>query len=185
MFKYRNFKQNMGQEIDHLLEKMCDKNEAEAYLFADKLAKINSEEVVLKLIGILKGDDIENAYLAARALGQMESKHNALNTLLEVIHDKKNQHNNGGLVEMLGNFDLSYKFVDLFRIYLFGNFKSSILAKNYLDTVEFEISPRVLKKVEKHWNHYCHNVSQEAADFQVKYSEAQEIIQELKQILAE
>ncbi|MGY6743690.1 MAG: HEAT repeat domain-containing protein [Cecembia sp.] len=175
----------MEEKVDYLLQKMCDKNESEAYLYADKLAKINSEEVMQKLISILKEGDIENAYLAARALGKMERKQEALDTLLETIHDKKHQAHNGGLVEMLEHFDLSDKFVDIFRIYLFGNFKSSLLAKHYLDTVEFDISPRVLKKAEKHWKHFCHNSSPDSGDYQVKSIEAQEIIEEIKEILSE
>jgi hypothetical protein len=175
----------MSEEINKLLVKLCDKDESDAYRYADKLAKINSEEVMQKLLVILKENDMENAYLAARALSKMDRRQEALDSLLEVIHDKKNQHQNGGLVEMLENFDLSEKFVDLFRIYLFGNFKASLLAKSFLDTVEFHISPRILKKAEKHWNHFCHNSNPNEGDYQVKSIEAQEIINEIKEILTE
>jgi hypothetical protein len=173
------------EDVDYLLTKMCDKSEANAYIFADKLAKIDSDEALHKLIELLKKGNMDDAYLSARALGKMGRKQEALDTLFEVIHDKKNQHQNGSLVEILENFDLSEKFVDLFRIYLFGNFKASSLAKSFLDTVEFDISPRVLKKVEKHWNHYCHNVNPEEGDYQVKSIEAQEIIKELKELFIE
>ncbi|WP_291784797.1 HEAT repeat domain-containing protein [Cecembia sp.] len=175
----------MSEEINNLFLKLCDKDESDAYLFADKLAKINSEEVMQRLLDILKDNDIENSYLAARALSKMERRQEALDILLEVIHDKKNQHHNGGLVEMLENFDLSEKFVDIFRIYLFGNFKASLLAKSFLDTEEFNISPRILRKAEKHWNHFSHNSNPNEGDFQVKSIEAQEIINEIKEILAE
>ncbi|PSL07520.1 HEAT repeat domain-containing protein [Cecembia rubra] len=173
----------MSTEIQGLIHKMCNKDEAEAYVFADQLAKIGTEEVLKELLIILKSGDMDNAFLAARALSQLNENQLALDELLEVIHDKKNQHQNGGLVQMLGGFDLSDKFVDIFRIFLFGNFKASLFAKEYLDTVEFEISPRVLKKVEKHWNHYLNNSNPNDDHEKIKRSEAEEIIKEIKELL--
>lgn len=164
---------------------MCDKDEAEAYVFADRLAKIGTEEVLNELLIILKSGDMDNAYLAAKALSQMKENQKALDELLEVIHDKKNQQQNGGLVQMLEGFDLSDKFVDIFRIYLFGNFKASLFAKEYLDTVEFELSPRVLKKVEKHWTHYLNNSNPHDEEVKAKRTEAEEIIKEIRELLTD
>lgn len=172
----------MENQSQVLIQKMCNKDEAEAYLYADKLAEIGTEEVLQALINILKGEDIEDAYLAARALSKMESNQEALPILMEVIHDKKNKNRNGHFVQMLEGFDLSDSFVDLFRIYLFGNFKSSALAKEYLDTVEFDISPRVLKKMEKHWNHFKNNTAPDSEDFMIKGPAVTEMFEEIKSI---
>lgn len=175
----------MPIEIKGLIHKMCDKDEAEAYIFADQLAKIGTEEVLIELLKVLKAGDMENAYLAARALSQMKDNQKALEDLLEVILDKENQQQNGGLVQMLAGFDLSEKFVDIFRIYLFGNFKAALFAKDYLDTVEFEISPRILKKVEKHWNHYLNNSNPNDEDVKAKRIEAEQIIKEIRELLTD
>jgi hypothetical protein len=164
---------------------MCDKDEAEAYVYADALANIGTEEVLNELLAILKSGDMDNAFLAARALSQLKDKEKALDEVLEVIHDKKNQHQNGGLVQMLGDFDLSEKFVDIFRIFLFGNFKASLFAKEYLDTVEFEISPRVLKKAEKHWKHYLNNSNPDDEEVKAKRADAEEIIKEIRELLTD
>jgi hypothetical protein len=176
---------NMEQKISLLLDKMCDKNEEESFLYADKLAAIGTEEVVDALIAVLKSEDLENAYLAARALKNSPNNQKALEPLLELIHQKSMQNKNGAFVEALEGFDLSEHFVDVFRIYLFGNFKSSLLAKEYLDFVEFNITPRVVKKSEKHWNHFLNNVSPNSDDFLLKKEEAETIIAEIKGLFEE
>lgn len=173
----------MTQTIQDLIQKMCDKNEAEAYRHADKLAALGTEEVMQALLEVLTSEDLDDAYLAARALSKMDNNQMALVSLFEVIHDKKNQSRNGGFVQMLEGFDLAESFVDLLRIYLFGNFKASLLAKEYLDTIEFDITPRVLKKAEKHWNHFINNVNPNSDDFEIKKAEVEEILFEIKELL--
>jgi len=175
----------MEQNISILLEKMCDKNEEQSFVYADKLAAIGSEEVVDALLQVLHAGDIENAYLAARALKNITDNQKALAPLLDYIHQKSMQNKNGAFVEALEGFDLSEHFVDIFRIYLFGNFKSSLLAKEYLDYVEFNITPRVVKKAEKHWNHFLNNVNPDADDFIIKKEEAEIIISEIKALFEE
>ncbi|GAB2610962.1 HEAT repeat domain-containing protein [Belliella aquatica] len=175
----------MENKILYLLEKMCDKSEAEAFEYADKLAEIGTEEVVDQLIEIIKGQDLDAAYLAARALSKIENNQKALDPLLEIIHDSKNKNTNGLFVQALEGFDLSDKFVDVLRIYLFGNFKSSNLAKDYLDHVEFDLSPRTIKKAEKHWKHFENNVDKESDDFLIKKEEVELILQEIKQLFLE
>lgn len=173
----------MTQTIQDLIQKMCDKNDAEAYRHADKLAAIGTEEVMQALLEVLKSEDLDDAYLATRALSKMDNNQGALVFLFDVIHDKKNQSRNGGFVQMLEGFDLSESFVDLLRIYLFGNFKASQLAKDYLDTIEFEITPRVLKKAEKHWKHYINNVNPNSEEFEIKKAEVEQILFEIKELL--
>ncbi|SNS46204.1 HEAT repeat-containing protein [Belliella buryatensis] len=172
----------MENKIQYLLDKMCDKSEEEAYAYADQLAEIGTEEVVDCLIEVLNGENIDNAYLSARALSKIENNNKALEPLLEKIHDHTNKNRNGLFVQALEGFDLSDKFVDVLRIYLFGNFKSSNLAKSYLDHVEFDLSPRTIKKAEKHWSHYQNNTDQESDDYTIKKVEVETILNEIKQL---
>ncbi|MBD8489249.1 HEAT repeat domain-containing protein [Echinicola sp. CAU 1574] len=174
----------MAANIDLLINKMCDKKEEEAYIYADELAEIGGEEVLNKLLIVLKGEDVESAYLAARALSAMENNQEALAPLLEVIHDKNNKMKNGTFVQSLEGFDLSEKFVDILRIYLFGNFKASFLAKDYLDYTEFDITPRTIKKAEKHWKHFQNNSKQDEA-FEIKKEETESILNDLKAMFDE
>jgi ribonuclease BN (tRNA processing enzyme) len=114
----------------------------------------------------------------------MANHERALGPLLEVIHDKNNIQTNGGLVESLESFDLREKFVDIFRIYLFGNYKASSLAKEYLDYTEFDISPRIIRKAEKHWCHYKNNIKQDEA-FEIKKRETDSIFKDLHALFDE
>lgn len=172
----------MQKEIDDLIIKLLNKDEGDPYHYGDKLVKIGTPEVKEKLIAIVKGDDMENAFLAAKVLGKMEDNEVGLNAIFEVIHLPANRGVNGGLVSLLENFDLRDKFVDIFRIYLFGNFKAHTLAKEYLDYTEFEITPRTLKKAEKHWNHFINNSSEDEW-FELKKQESEVIFKEIREIL--
>jgi len=172
----------MEEQIDDLILKFLNKEESDPYHYGDKLAKIGSPEVKEKLIAVVKGEDMDNAFLAAKVLGSMDDNEDALTAILEVIHLPANRGVNGGLVSLLEEFDLSEKFVDIFRIYLFGNFKAYSLAKEYLDYTEFDITPRTLKKAEKHWNHFLNNSSADEW-FELKKQEAEIIMNEIRNIL--
>lgn len=175
----------MQYTVEQLIARMCDPQEKEAYLYADKLSKIGNQEVIGELITILKAENYENALLAARALGNIENNQEALEHLFEVIHRNENRLQNGGFVQTLEGYDLSDRFVDLFRLYLFGNFKTSAIAKELLDTVEFELTPRVLKKMEKHWNHFKNNFDQNSDEFEIKRVEVEVMMEEIKEIFSE
>ncbi|MCH7411171.1 HEAT repeat domain-containing protein [Belliella sp. DSM 111904] len=170
----------MDNKTQSLFEKMCDKSEEEAYAYADQLAEIGTEEILDQLIEILNGDDLDNSYLAARSLSKIENNQRAITPLLELIHHHENKLRNGQYVQALEGFDLSEHFVDLLRIYLFSNFKSSTLAKYYLDYVEFDLSPRTLKKAEKHWAHYENNVDKESDDYMIKKEEVLTMFEEIR-----
>ncbi|MDF2157970.1 HEAT repeat domain-containing protein [Algoriphagus sp. CAU 1675] len=171
----------MEQEIQFLFDKMCDPQEGEAYVYADKLGKIATEEVKDRLIQLVNGDDWEIAYLACRALSKTPYNEEALDAIFESIFDRKNRNQQGAFVQILEEFDLSQRFVDIFRVYLFGNFKASTLAKDYLDQLEFDITPRTIRKAEKHWNHYLHNPEDEGS-LQIKKSEVEPMLVELKEL---
>lgn len=174
----------MEEKILKYLDQMCDPGEKEAYFFADKIGKAADEEIKNTLIGLVKGDKWEIAYLASRALSASSFNEEGIDAVLEAIYDKKNRGQQGAFVQILGEFDLSDRFVDVFKIYLFGNFKSSTLAKSYLDEVEFEISPRTIRKAEKHWNHYLHN-SEDEESVLLKKMEVEPMFQEMKELLSE
>ena len=173
----------MQEEIQKLFDRMCDPNESEAYHFADKLGGLADETAKDKLIELVRGDQWEIAYLACRALSRTSFQEEALDAVFEAIFDKKNKSVQGAFVQILEEFDLSSRFVDVFRVYLFGNFKASTLAKDYLDGVEFDITPRTIRKAEKHWNHYLHNPEGEGSML-LKKSEVEPMLKEMKELFS-
>lgn len=172
----------MKDQIDLLISKMKDHSEEEAFVFSDELAAIGSQEVIDKMLEVIDEADEENTHLATRTLSLIEHNESALGPLMERIHDKKYKPFQGSLVESLSGFDLSGSFVDILRIYLNGNFKSSGLAKWHLDFTEFDIAPRVLKKATKHWNHYTHNARHDQ-EFEEKQEEVRSILNDLHELL--
>lgn len=174
----------MENKVDFLIERITDKEEQEAFKYAEELAAIATEEVHARLLELLQHEDWEISYLAAKALGKMGHQQETLDALFTMIHDGENRSRAGELVEALEGFDLSDHFVDVLRIYLFGNYKASMLAKTYLDHTEFEITPRVIKKSQKHWKHYQNNVKQDDA-YQVKEREVEAIFSDLNQLFSE
>lgn len=171
----------MENKIHFLIQKIMDKDEPEAFKYAEEIAAIGTEEAYQSTLELLKNEDWEVSYLAAKALAKMEQRNEALDTLLEIIHERKNVIQAGELVEALEAFDLTERFVDILRIYLFGNYKASVLAKEYLDHTEFDITPRTIKKAQKHWKHYQNNVKRDEA-YEIKQAEVQSIFDDLEDL---
>ncbi|GMQ28603.1 HEAT repeat domain-containing protein [Algoriphagus confluentis] len=171
----------MSEEIEKLFARMTDPKENEAYHFAEKLGKLADEEVKNRLIELVKGETWETAFLACQALSKTPWNEESLDAIFESIFDRKNKSVQGELVQVLEEFDLSERFVDLLKVYLFGNFKASTLAKVLLDSVEFEISPRTIRKAEKHWNHYLHNPEDEGS-LAIKKMEVEPMLQEMREL---
>lgn len=171
----------MQEEIEKLFERILDPKEEDAYHYADKLGKLADENAKDKLIELVKGDNWEIAYLACRALSKTSWNEESLDVIFDKIFDKANKSVQGAFTQILEEFDLSERFVDVFRVYLFGNFKASTLAKDYLDGIEFEITPRTIRKAEKHWNHYLHNPEDEG-NLIIKKAEVEPMLQEMREL---
>ncbi len=154
----------------------------EAYKAADKIAEVGGEEVIQKLIELLSTSTNQNTlYLAARALSKCENKDAVIDTVFELIKNTKDSFLKGVLTEALAGFDCSEYFVELFKLYLFGSLKVSAMAKEVLDEQEFAITPRVIRKAEKHYKHYLHNIKKEEA-LTVKQTEIEEMLQTMKEL---
>lgn len=171
----------MSEEIEKLFARMTDPKENDAYHFAEKLGKMADEEVKNRLIDLVKGDHWENAFLAGHSLAKTQWNEESLDAIFEAIFDRKNKSVQGELVQVLEEFDLRERFVDLLKVYLFGNFKASTLAKDLLDSVEFDITPRTIRKAEKHWNHYLHNPEDEGS-LAIKKLEVEPMLQEMREL---
>ena len=104
--------------------------------------------------------------MAARTLGLIKNNAVALDALLETIDN--NPSIAGDLMVFLDGFDLSDKFVPIFKYSLYGSFKVVSIAEELLDYKEFDITPRVLKKATKAWNHYGNNEKHDEVSEQKK-----------------
>lgn len=149
-----------GEEIERLLGIIRKGQDENAFQAADRLSQIGGEELVKELVDLLSSSEYNTAYLAARALSKRADNGLAIEAVFGLIKEGKEPFIKAILTEALAGFDCSEYFVDVFKLYLFGNFKVSAMAKEILDDQEFAITPRVIRKAEKHWNHYLHNVKQ-------------------------
>lgn len=173
-----------NEGIDELVEKMTAEGENKAFQYSDQLTRIGGEYVVERMIGLLSSENRDISYLGAKTLGGIKGNGVALKPLFEVIHAKGNENTNGGLVEALSGFDLSEEFVNIFKLFLSPNFKVESMASVMLDFTEFNITPRTIRKAEKHWNHYIHNTAHDEL-FDLKKSEVEELLGDLKSLFPE
>lgn len=164
-------------EISALVEQLSQELDEQAIKASDLLAKDGSEEVIVELTKLLKHANDESKILAARTLGLIKDNHSALDALFESIDD--NPSIAGELLVHLEHFDLSDRYVPLFKLSLFGGFKVSSVAQDFLDHKEFDITPRVIKKAKKAWNHYENNVKHDEL-FDLKKLEVEEILNDLQ-----
>lgn len=174
----------MAVDITHYVAQLSGELEDNAFEASDALGRIGSPEVVEAMILLLQNPNPESRYMAARTLGLVKNNAKALVPLLKTIEDKANSSQTGDLLAVLEEFDISLHFVDIFKLYLFGSFKTSMVAKELLNFKEFDITARVLKKATKHWNHYKNNVKQDDA-FDLKRHEVEEMFSDLSDYLDE
>ncbi len=174
----------MNDKLTALYEKMTDPKEGEAFKYADLLGQNADEETRDVLVALIEGDDWEKGYLASRALAKSNFHDIGLESTIKAVFDKNNKNVQGAFTQVLEHYNLELKFVDLLRIYLFGNFKASQLAETYLNEVEFDLAPRTLRKAEKHWKHYQHNPEDEGS-MEIKRRFVEPMLQEIKELFLE
>jgi hypothetical protein len=172
----------MTADIKDLVEQISGELPEDAYKISEQLARLGNEEVVSEMITLLENSNPETRIIASVTLGKINNNQGALDPLLDAIKARENADIAGELMVALEGFDVSEKYVELFRLFLFGGFKVSLLAKGLLDYEEFDFTPRVIKKAEKHWNHFSNNVKQDDA-FEVKKAEVEAMLQDLRDFL--
>lgn len=172
----------MKIDTNELVEIIAKGSDENGFKASDSLGKIGTEEDLNKLINLLNGSNEDVKFLAARTLGLMKENASALEPLLEAINDKNNETIAGDLLMVLDGFDISEHYVPIFKLYLFGSFKVSKIAKELLDYKEFNVTQRVLKKATKHWNHYQNNVKHDDA-FKLFELEVKERLEDLELFL--
>lgn len=172
----------MAIDITPFIQQLSGELDEKAYKASDSLGRIGTESVVDEMINLLNHPNPESRYLAVRTLGLIKHNEKALSPLLEAIQKEENKKMAGDFLAVLDGFDISDIYVELFRIYLFGNFRVSMLAKDLLDHEEFNISPRVLKKARKHWNHYSNNVKIDDA-YELRKIEVEEMLNDLEEFI--
>lgn len=150
-----------------------------AYEISDAMARIGSDEAMQAMIQLLGHPEPETRYLAARTMSLMKDNSAGLEPLLSFLQDPLSKGQVGDLLSFLEEFDISGHYVEIFKHYLFGNYKVSMVAKDLLDHKDFEITPRVIKKATKHWNHYTNNVKHDEL-FALKKAEVEEVLADLQ-----
>ena len=172
------YSQEKIAELFSVIEAGEDNN---AFIAADKLADIGGEEIVNKLISLLSSSSYDTVHLAARSISKCKDNNLATEAVFELIKNGKEPFLKGILTDALSGFDCSEYFVEVFKLYLFGNFKVSAMAKEILDNEEFAITPRVIRKAEKHWKHYEHNIKLDE-DFNQKKEETEAMFNTMKEL---
>ncbi len=169
----------MSVDIAPLVGQLSGQLNDNAYEVSDALSKIGTDDVVKAMIDLLSNPNKESRFIAARTLALIENNALALEPILIAVNANENKDQAGDLLMALEDFDVSDKYVEIFKLYLFGSFKVSMVAKDLLDFKEFDITARVLKKATKHWNHYCNNVKQDDG-FALRKLEVEAMLGELK-----
>ena len=169
------------EDVSRLFALLEAGTDNDAYLAADKLAKVEGEDVLNRLMGLFSSNNEDTLYLAARTLSKREDNGKVLEAVFELIKTTKNPFLKSVLTESLAGFDCSEYFVEVFKLYLFGSIKVSAMAKEVLDSQEFAIIPRVIRKARKHYEHYLYNVKKSDDVFQ-KMEEVEEMFQTMSDL---
>lgn len=172
----------MAFDIAEAVKELSKELTESSFKTSESLSKIGSEEVVSAMIGLLGHDYPDTRFIAAKTLGGIADNGNALIPLWDAIHNVENKNIKGDLLSALEGFDISDHYVDVFKLFLFGSFKVSLIAENLLDYKEFTITLRVIRKSRKHWSHYANNVKQDEA-FELQKAEIEHRFHELNEYL--
>lgn len=169
----------MAVDITGYVAELSGELNDKAYKASDSLGRIGSEDVVRAMIELLKHPNLESRYMAARTLGIVKNNEEALDPLFEAIQHKDNTPMAGDFLVALEEFELSSKYVEVFKLYLFGSNRVSMIAKELLDFKEFDVTARVIRKAQKHWNHYSNNVKQDDV-YDLRKKEVEAMLSDLK-----
>lgn len=172
----------MPRDLSSFIEKLSGEPKENAFKASDTLGRIGSMEVVTAMLKLLDHPNRESRILAARTLGLVNQNSEALKPLLDAVKKNENRTIAGDLMMALEGFDVSTIYIELFRLYLFGSFKVSTIAKELLDYKEFDITPRIIKKAQKHWNHYSNNVKHDEL-YRLRKKEVEEMLNDLRAYL--
>jgi hypothetical protein len=172
----------MAVEIAQYVEQLTGEMQESAYKASDALARIGSEEVVDAMIKLLEHPYPESRIIAARTLGLINDNAKAVEPIMNAVKNKENSAIAGDLLMSLEEQDISQLYVEMFRLYLFGTFKVSTVAKGFLDFKEFDITPRVIKKAQKHWDHYSNNTKHDDV-YDLKKAEVESMLDDLSAFL--
>lgn len=172
----------LESKIAVLTEELSDETNENAYKASDALGRIGSEEVVDAMIELLAKPGQESRIMAARTLGLVKDTDKGIKPILEAVQNEENKGIAGDLLMALEDLDVSNEYVILFKLYLFGTFKVSFVAKGFLDFKEFDITQRTVRKAEKHWKHYSNNVKHDES-YDLKKIEVEEMLDDLRNYL--
>ncbi|MCP4520402.1 MAG: HEAT repeat domain-containing protein [Cytophagales bacterium] len=142
------------------------------------------DEAFSFLEGLLASEDEFVRDVAAVTLAKSGDER-TVEPLFEAIHKKENENTRGVLVGCLETFEIDSYFVDVFKLFLFGNFKVSAFALDLLNHKSFDIRQRTLKKASKALHHYSHNIGKDDEAAQGKLQEGTEILKEIEELLQE
>ena len=173
----------MAVDIAQYVEQLTGEMQESAYKASDALGRIGSEEVVDAMISLLEHPYAESRIIAARTLGLIRDSEKSVDAIMNAVKDKENSAIAGDLLMSLEELDISDLYVEMFRLYLFGTFKVSTVAKGFLDFKEFDITPRVVKKAQKHWDHYSNNIKHDDV-FELKKAEVESMLEDLRAFLS-
>ncbi len=163
---------------------LLGENDDDAIIASDWLAKNLTDDIYHFLIELLGSDEESMRDIAAVTLAKTNDNR-AIEPLFEAIKKKENENQRGVLVGCLAAFDIDAHFIDIFKLYLFGNFKVSAFAFDLLNTKSFDIRPRTLKKASKAIHHFSHNIGQDDEIAQERKEEGEVILKELEELLTE
>jgi len=170
-----------SEKINHLFSIIEIGEDENAFHAADTLGEHSDETIVRRLFDLLSSTNHDTVYLAARALSKSKDNGVVIDDIFELIKNDKGTFLKPILAEALSGFDCSEYFVEILKLYLFGSFKVSAMAKDILDEQEFAITLRVIRKAEKHWNHFKHNVKLDD-NFDLKNQEIASMFETMREL---
>ena len=128
-------------ELNKYKSALIGDNEDKAIEASNFLANRLDDEILTFLIDLLDSNDELIRDMAAITLAKNPDIR-VVEPLFNAILKSENENARGVLVNCLAYFEIDDHFVDVFKLYLFGNFKVSPFAFDLLNSKSFDIRPR-------------------------------------------